>query len=101
MGAELWEPLRPQGSLSARIASSIEALIVSEGIKPGERLPPERELAAMLGVSRPSLREAISSLAAWGRLTVRHGRGVFVESPETTRRLRDSLLPDEHGVDEL
>jgi GntR family transcriptional regulator, transcriptional repressor for pyruvate dehydrogenase complex len=47
-------------------------------------------------VSRPSLREAIGSLAAKGKLSVRHGQGVFVEADDTTRRLRDGTR---HSLD--
>lgn len=97
----LWEPIQPPGSLAARIAERIEELITAEQLRPGDRLPPERELATMLGVSRPSLREAIRSLSARGRLTVRHGQGVFVEEPATTKRLTSSLTTYEHDLDEL
>ncbi|MQA07559.1 MAG: FCD domain-containing protein [Pseudonocardiaceae bacterium] len=75
--------------------------MTEEQLKAGDRLPPERELATLLGVSRPSLREAIRSLAAKGRLSVRHGQGVFVEAPLTTKRLTSSLNSDEHDLDEL
>lgn len=101
MASELWEPIRPPGSLAARIAERVEELISTERLKPGDRLPPERELAVLLGVSRPSLREAIRSLAARGRVKVRHGQGVFVERPATTRRLTSSLDSDEHDLDDL
>lgn len=46
---------------------------------PGSRLPPERELADLLGVSRASLREALSALQVAGVVEVRHGVGVFVK----------------------
>lgn len=101
MAADLWEPIRPPGSLAARIAERVEELITLEQLSPGDRLPPERDLAGMLGVSRPSLREAIRSLVANGRLAVRHGQGVFVEAPATTKRLTNSLRSDEHDLDEL
>ena len=48
--------------------------------RPGERLPNERDLAHHLGVSRPSLREAIRALAAMNILEVRHGDGTYVTS---------------------
>lgn len=52
---------------------------VSEGsLKPGDRLSPERELAAELGVSRPSLREAIQKLASKGMVQSRQGGGTYV-----------------------
>jgi GntR family transcriptional repressor for pyruvate dehydrogenase complex len=53
---------------------------ISEGmLKPGDRLPPERELVEEFGVSRPSLREALNSLAAMGFLEVK-GKRTFVKS---------------------
>lgn len=89
---DYWRPVRSAGLLSERIAAEIEHLVEAEHLKPGDRLPPERELALMLGVSRPSLREAIRSLAVQGRVSVRHGQGVFIEDPTTTR-LRSRLGP--------
>lgn len=52
-------------------------------VEPGDRLPPERELAAMLGVSRDTVREAIGALAEAGYLVSRRGRygGTFVVDP--------------------
>ncbi|MPZ84300.1 MAG: FCD domain-containing protein [Actinophytocola sp.] len=94
-------PVQQPGSLSTRIAEKIEQLITEERIKPGDRLPPERELATMLGVSRPSLREAVRSLATRGKVSVRHGQGVFVESDATTKRLRSDLAQLEVDLGEL
>lgn len=101
MPSELWAPVSLPGSVSSRIAQRVEELISQEQLKPGDRLPSERQLAEMLGVSRPSLREAIRSLATRGRLVVRHGQGVFVETPATTKRLTSSLNSDEHDLGEL
>ncbi|MDE3082210.1 MAG: FadR family transcriptional regulator [Acidobacteriota bacterium] len=56
----------------------IEDLIDSEALEEGQKLPPERDLALMLGVSRPALREAVKTLEAHQRLVVKHGQGVFV-----------------------
>ncbi len=74
----VWSPIRPTGSLTDRIVERIESIISSEGLPVGARLPPERDLARMLAVSRPALREAVKRLEAHGRLVVRHGQGVFV-----------------------
>ena len=101
MTDELWAPIRVPGSLARRIVDRIEGLIAEEHLKPGDRLPPERRLAEMLSVSRPSLREAIGTLAARGRLQVRHGQGVFVEKPDVARRLSSTLGSVEHDLDEL
>lgn len=87
----VWQPVRSRGSLPGRIAAQIEKLIAAEELKPGDRLPAERDLAGLLGVSRPSVREAVQQLAAQGRVSVRHGQGVFVAADDTTRRLRARL----------
>ncbi|OQR63395.1 hypothetical protein B6E66_13675 [Streptomyces maremycinicus] len=57
-------------------------LIQSGSLGPGDRLPPERNLAPRLGVSRGMVREAISALVTMGVLESRHGAGVFVTSLE-------------------
>lgn len=97
---QLWAPLR-QGSVSDLIAGRILEVISTGRLRPGDRLPPERELAAMLGTSRPSLREALRSLKAQGHVEIRHGAGVFVADPATTRTLRRALLAEEISLSEL
>ncbi|AZL59665.1 FCD domain-containing protein [Tabrizicola piscis] len=64
--------------LSQSVVRQIEQLILRGILQPGERLPSERDMAEKLGVSRPSLRDAISDLADRGLLTSRAGSGVFV-----------------------
>ncbi|MDH6291350.1 FadR/GntR family transcriptional regulator [Rhodococcus opacus] len=97
---QMWAPLR-QGSVSDLIAERIMQVIADDSLRPGDRLPPERELAALLGVGRPSLREALRSLKAQGKVDVRHGAGVFVADPETTRNLREALYAEEVDLEEL
>lgn len=60
----------------------IRELITSGRINPGDRLPPEQELAAMLGISRSSLREAVKALSQARVLDVRRGDGTYVTSLE-------------------
>ncbi|MCE4557817.1 FadR/GntR family transcriptional regulator [Pelomonas cellulosilytica] len=60
------------------VADRICALIEQEKIGVGARLPAERELALQLGVSRPSLREALIALEIDGRVEIRGGSGVYV-----------------------
>ncbi len=67
-------------SIGLQAADAVKALIVSGELKPGDTLPPERELAAMLGISRPSLREAIRVLSALNVVEPRHGGGTYVTS---------------------
>ncbi|HEY9105749.1 MAG TPA: FadR/GntR family transcriptional regulator [Roseateles sp.] len=65
------------------VADRIGSLIEQEGIGAGSRLPAERELALQLGVSRPSLREALIALEIEGRVEIRGGSGVYVCARET------------------
>ncbi|WP_170787321.1 FCD domain-containing protein [Ruegeria lacuscaerulensis] len=64
--------------LSIAVVRQIELLILRGILRPGERLPAERELAERLGVSRPSLREAISELQEQGLLAAKAGSGIYV-----------------------
>jgi GntR family transcriptional repressor for pyruvate dehydrogenase complex len=75
--------------------------IESQGLQGGERLEPERELAKILGISRPSLREAIQILQVQGRLRVKHGIGIFVLDQADGEKLRESLRTAQHRIEEL
>ncbi|MGZ8846626.1 MAG: FadR/GntR family transcriptional regulator [Pyrinomonadaceae bacterium] len=66
------------GTTSEEVISRLRDLIHSGELRPGDRLPPERDLAKLFGVSRPSLRAGIRSLAAVGILQARQGAGTFV-----------------------
>lgn len=73
-------PFRPISSekLSLAVVRQIEELILRGILTPGERLPPERDLAERLCVSRPSLRDAIAVLQDKGLLSTKAGAGVYV-----------------------
>ena len=64
--------------LYEEIAEQIQQLISGGELKPGDKLPPERELADTLQVSRVSVREAIRSLEMLGFIEIRHGEGTIV-----------------------
>lgn len=64
--------------LAQSVARQIELLILRGILRPGERLPAERDLAERLGVSRPSLREALEALEQKGLVVSRPGSGVFI-----------------------
>ena len=64
--------------LAHAITRQIELLILRGILRPGERLPSERDLSEQMGVSRPSLREAIADLQQRGLLVSRKGAGIFV-----------------------
>ncbi len=72
-----FQKVQPE-KLSHSVVRQIEQLILRGILRPGERLPAERELAERLGVSRPSLREALADLQEKGLLTSRAGAGVYV-----------------------
>lgn len=74
-------PNLDRGMLYKRIAGHVRGLIESRELRPGDRLPTERELASLLGVSRVPIREAMRTLAAQGLIEVRRGRGMFVAEP--------------------
>jgi GntR family transcriptional repressor for pyruvate dehydrogenase complex len=65
--------------LYRQIAEQIRGLIRSGEYSPGVRLPPERDLARQLGVSRPSVREALIALEVEGLVEVRIGSGIYVQ----------------------
>lgn len=71
-----------KSAIAEEIASRILSLIRVRELRAGERLPPERELAAMLGVSRPSLREALRALSIMNVIEMRQGDGTYVTSLE-------------------
>lgn len=64
--------------LAHAVVTQIELLILRGILRPGERLPSERELSERLGVSRPSLREAVAELQDRGLLATRAGAGIYV-----------------------
>lgn len=68
--------------LSEKIASRLLSLIKERQLRSGEKLPPERDLAAMLQVSRSSLREALRALAIIGAVETRQGNGTYITSLE-------------------
>ncbi|TMH27510.1 MAG: FadR family transcriptional regulator [Betaproteobacteria bacterium] len=68
--------------LYRQIADQLRALIERGEFAVGTRLPPERDLALQLGVSRPSVREALIALEVEGRVEVRMGSGIYVRRSE-------------------
>ncbi|GAA6188955.1 FCD domain-containing protein [Litorivita sp. NS0012-18] len=72
-----FQKVQPE-KLSGAVTRQIELLILRGILRPGERLPAERELSERLGVSRPSLRESIADLQQRGLLDTRAGAGIYV-----------------------
>jgi GntR family transcriptional repressor for pyruvate dehydrogenase complex len=78
---DIFEAIERESTLSSRVTRQIEALIVDGRLKPGDRLPSERELADQLGVSRTVVREAVRALVAKSLLEVQAGSGTIVRRP--------------------
>ena len=72
-----FQKIQPE-KLSGAVTRQTEQLILRGILRPGERLPAERELSDRMGVSRPSLREAVADLQDKGLLTTKAGAGIYV-----------------------
>lgn len=79
--------------LYRQIADQLRTLIAAGEFAPGSRLPPERDLAVQLGVSRPSVREALIALEVEGLVEVRMGSGIYV----TALAVMSAAVPREVG----
>ncbi len=80
------------GTSAEEVSVRLRDMIHGGELSPGDRLPPERDLAKMLGVSRPTLRAGIRSLAAVGILVSRQGAGTFVAEADESPTLDSSPL---------
>lgn len=84
--------------------AEIKQFIERKGLKPGDGLPPEGMLAEDLGISRPSLREAVKSLESLGILESRHGEGIYVKEfsfDSILENLPYSMVADNAQVTDL
>ena len=89
---------RPRRAATDRLIAEVRAAIEAGELKAGDRLPPERELAVRFGVSRPTVRSAIKSLAAVGIVQARQGDGTFITAgPPTLDSGPLSYLAALHG----
>ena len=79
---EPFTPVRRERSFDV-VVGQLEAAIADGHFEPGQRLPTERDLAELLGVSRPTLREALRAMEVLGALEIRVGKGggTFVAQP--------------------
>jgi GntR family transcriptional repressor for pyruvate dehydrogenase complex len=83
------------------VVSYVRNLIESGEYTPGDRLPAERSLAGEIGVSRPSVRAGLQSLAAMGVVEIRHGSGNYVsEGPPLLTSKPLDLFASVHGISE-
>jgi DNA-binding FadR family transcriptional regulator len=101
----LLEPL-PMQNAGERLADRLVTAIALGEFVPGQKLPPERELAAMLSVGRGVVREALQRLAASGYVSIKRGRngGTFIEtdwSADTKAIVRRVLVPERRRITQL
>jgi len=74
-------PVIQKRKLFEDVAQHLRQLILSQRMKEGDRLPPERELSERFRVGRPSVREALRTLSQMGLVEIRAGEGAFVRKP--------------------
>jgi GntR family transcriptional regulator, transcriptional repressor for pyruvate dehydrogenase complex len=102
LNSDIFKTIDPErrGTTSEEVISQLREMIHRGELRPGDRLPPERDLAKLLGVSRPTLRAGIRSLAAVGVLHSRQGAGTFVVKADGPPSLDSSplrLMASLHG----
>lgn len=91
--------------MTVETAKVVRDAIAAGRLEVGEKLPTERALAQMLGVSRATVRDAVKVLKGMGLVTVRHGSGIYVAAPEdpvqATKRVADALLLQKGPISDL
>src|SRR5215210_3705148 len=87
--------------LYEQIVERIHDHVVHAGLRPGDRLPPERELAARLGVSRASVSQALVALEVLGMVDVRHGDGAVLLAPASRLHLIAALRAHQDRLPEV
>lgn len=101
----MFESLKPYGNLSEGVVSQIIQALNSGELKPGAKLPPEREMCAMFSVSRTVIRDALKTLVGLGIITVKHGMGAFInevaEQPGDISKLASLLHITKGTTNEL
>lgn len=83
------------------VARQIAAWAEENQLKAGDRLPPERELAARLAVSRATVSQALVAMEVVGAITVRHGNGAVITSPAGMARIGDAIREHARRVPEV
>ncbi|MDQ7095311.1 FadR/GntR family transcriptional regulator [Desulfosporosinus sp. PR] len=100
----MFEPVKLYGNLSEGIENQIMQAINNGKLKPGDKLPPEREMCTMFSVSRTVIRDALKMLVGLGVVTIRHGMGAYineVDEKEDVSRLASLLQISRGTVEEL
>ena len=92
------KPKAPDSHRTMQVVNHIRTLLENGTLQPGDKIPPEREFASSLKISRASLRTGINYLAAMGVIKVRHGVGTFVaDGPAEFDKASLSIMGALHG----
>ena len=86
-----FQPIKTK-KIYEEIVEQLKELITSGELKPGDKLPSEREMAESLGVSRASVREALTTLEAIGILDIRSGEGTYVKKTSSSQTFEPLAL---------
>jgi len=100
----MFEPVKYHGNLSEGIVNQIMQEINNGELKPGDKLPAEREMCTVFSVSRTVIRDALKMLVGLGVVTIRHGMGAYineVNGDEDVSRLAALLQISRGTVEEL
>ncbi|MFZ5823067.1 MAG: FadR/GntR family transcriptional regulator, partial [Bacillota bacterium] len=95
------QPLRRRNTLSTDIARQLHDMIQSGSLRPGDRLPGQRDLAVRFGASMASVREAISALAAAGLVDAHPGKGTVVRGFAEAEPQFDGWLGTAGALEEM
>jgi GntR family transcriptional repressor for pyruvate dehydrogenase complex len=95
--------LRPvtRPRLYEQVVTQIQAWIAENRVGVGDRLPPERELAARLGVSRATVSQALVAMEVAGMVSVRHGDGVILMEPAGSTKMISALRQHAQQIPEI
>jgi len=100
----MFEPVKFHGNLSEGIVNQIMQAINNRELRPGDKLPAEREMCTVFSVSRTVIRDALKILVGLGIVTIRHGMGAYineVDGEEDVSRLAALLQISRGTVEEL
>lgn len=93
-----------QKRIYEEITTRLQTMVQNDDLKPGDRLPPERQLAIMFGVSRNSVREAIKSLEQHGVLISKPGAGTYItenSQANLATAMGDAFARERHRLDDI
>jgi len=82
-----------KGSLVDKVEKRLTEVFVHKGLKPGDSIPKEKELASLMGVSRTVIRESLNRLKTMGLIESRKHLGTIISSPDLSAILGKSLIP--------